>query len=182
MQNEKGFTLVEVVVVTVIIAALALLVVPSFKNSAMTNQMEKAKVGLVELTTAVKLYNEVNSSNRINNVTFTDVVYSSLTLSANDENNEQGYQYLQNSGRWAPRGTSGEYSLKDAASEGGVLKCKYIIGDNAATPNTTIISQTKCEFKKVDEEGTECYKFYIHKNNPAVVKKELLQGSVCEQL
>ncbi len=73
MANKKGFTLVEVIAVTLIIAALALLVVPSFKNSALTNKMEKAKVGLIELTNSVKLYNEVHDtplSGVLNNAMF----------------------------------------------------------------------------------------------------------------
>ena len=172
MQNKRGFTLIEVVVVTVIIAVLALVVLPSFKNSTLTNQMEKAKVGLVEFTTAVRLYNEVNSETPIDGV-FNEVMHHSLT----DNDDPQGYVYLQNSQRWMYRTGTEEYSLKDATSEGGVLKCRYIIEwfDD-------IISRALCEFNKIDEEGTLCYSFYIQKNNPAVVKKELLEESACAVL
>ena len=81
MSNKKGFTLIEVIVVTLIIAALALLVAPSFKNSTITNDMEKAKMGLVEFTNAVKLYNEVHPSVPISG-TFTSIMYSQLAPDA----------------------------------------------------------------------------------------------------
>ena len=158
MFGKKGFTLIEVVVVTIIIAALALLVMPSFKNSSLTNQMEKAKIGLVELTTAAKLYNEVNSSNPVSG-TFNGDMFSSFTAVSDN----QGYVYLQNSARWGVR-SSDEYSLRDGS---GILKCRYIIEDSSSR----WLAQTKCKFDKVDQTGTECYLFYIEKDNPAVVKK-----------
>lgn len=157
--NKRGFTLIEVIVVTLIIAALALLVVPSFKNSALTNQMEKAKVGLVELTTAVKLYREVNTG-ALSGV-FDDNMFSKLTTE-----DEQGYIYLRNQNRWAHRpGSATDYSLIDA---NGVLNCKYTIND--ATSN--VLSSVLCEFDKIDQAGTECYNFFINRDNPAVIKKQ----------
>ena len=161
MANKNGFTLVEVIAVTLIIAALALLVVPSFKNSALTNQMEKAKVGLVELTTAVKLYNEVHSTplSGVLNATMFE------TLSTIDEN--QGYRYLQHPVRWGVRpGSTNQYSLRDSD---GVLNCRYTVGD---TQDPNILTQTKCSFRRIDEAGSECYMFYMQRNNPAVRKKK----------
>ncbi len=156
MINKKGFTLIEVVVVVLVIATLALLVVPSFKNSTLTNKMEKSKVGLVEVTTAVKLYNEVNS-NDILTGSFDREMYEKLIDSS------QGYAYLQSPGRWG-EGDSDFYALKDTD---GVMNCRYTIN-----PDATKLSQVICQFDKVDESGTECYKFYIEKTNPAVIKKE----------
>ena len=156
MINRKGFTLIEVVVVILVIATLALLVVPSFKNSALTNKMEKAKVGLVELTTAVKLYNEVNPNSTLTGA-FDREMFEKLI------NSDQGYAYLQSSGRWG-EGNSNLYALRDTD---GVMNCRYTIN-----PDTTKLSQVICQFNKVDESGTECYKFYIEKANPAVIKKE----------
>ena len=157
MKNQKGFTLIEVLVVTLIIAALALLVVPSFKNSALTNQMEKAKIGLVELTTAVKLYNEVNTERLSGN--FDTVMFGKLT----NPEDPQGYIYLRGGNRWAV--SNGNMALKDA---GSVLNCVYTIAEASSDE----LSSTQCTFNKVDEEGTECYKFYILRNNPAVIKKQ----------
>ena len=159
---KKGFTLIEVVIVTLIIAALALLVAPSFKNSTITNQMEKAKIGLVELVTAVKLYNEVNSIHLSGN--FNQAMFDALSI----EDGNQGYTYLQNAtGRWGQR-TAGEYSLIDGTATNGILNCRYSIGD---TSNSSILAYTKCKFDRIDEEGSECYKFYIENANPAVIKK-----------
>ncbi len=168
MAGKKGFTLIEVVVVTLIIAALALLVAPSFKNSVMTNQMEMAKIGLVELTTAVKLYNEIHDSNPMSGI-FNKDNFDLLT----QEDTEQGYVYLQNSNRWGLRtGSATEYSLRTAE---GVLNCRYTIGDNQ---DTSILSHTTCKFTGPDEDVEECYKFFIQKTNPAIVKKVRLDS--CE--
>lgn len=180
MLNKKGFTLVEVIVVTIVIAALAMLVVPSFKNSALTNQMEKAKIGLIELTTAVKLYNEVNPNAKIpdtlNDNIFNDDMFDKLT--AYDE--EQDYTYLQNSARWGHRpNSSTEYSLVDATSDAGVLNCRYSIYQS----NNPVMSDAICQFNKIDQDGTECYHFYINKNNPAVVQKQFqADGGLCSVL
>lgn len=171
MFSKKGFTLIEVIIVTLIIAALALLVAPSFKNSALTNQMEKAKIGLIELTTAVKLYNEVNPSNQLSGV-FNDTMFTALT----HEDTDQGYVYLQNSNRWNIR-SSNEYSLYTG---GVVLNCRYTIGN----ANDSIVSEAKCKFQKVDSDNEyECYKFYIQRVNPAVIKKQRFDGdNTCDDL
>ena len=172
--SKKGFTLIEVVVVTLIIAALALLVVPSFKNSALTNRIEKAKVGLIELTTAVKLYNEDNIVPMTG--VFENTRFSSLTA-----NGQSGYAYLLNGNRWGHRpGSNTEYSLYETGTESEVLNCKYVIGDST---DATIMASVKCKFNKVDQDGTVCYRFYIEKNNPAVIKKETYEedGS-CDDL
>ena len=173
MQNKKGFTLMEVLVVTIIIAALALLVIPSFKNSALTNQMEKAKIGLVELTTAVKLYNEVNTE-QLSGVLRggSGQMFDKLT----NEEDPQGYIYLRNKQRWdeKPNSSNREMSLKDG---NGVLNCRYFIGGQASS----LLSSVTCEFNKLDSDNneTECYRFYINKANPDVLKKESIN---CENI
>ena len=158
MQNKKGFTLIEVIVVTLIIAALALLVVPSFKNSALTNQMEKAKIGLVELTTAVKLYNEVNATPLVG--VFNTEMLDVLT----NQSDPQGYKYLANRNRWGVLSGS-KVSLVDG---GSILNCEYYIGSSTDAS----LSYTDCAFDKIDEEGQECYRFSINRADPAVVKKQ----------
>ena len=168
MLNKKGFTLIEVVVVTLIIAALALLFGPSFKNSALTNQMEKAKIGLVELTTAVKLYNEVHTTPLTGDLD--ETMFNTLT-----QDTTQGYVYLQDAGRWEQRSGATEYSLRDG---GSVLNCRYTVGNTA---NAAILASVKCQFNKVDQEGTECYLFFIEKTNPAVIKKESTEVN-CDDL
>ncbi len=168
MINKKGFTLIEVVVVTLIIAVLALLVAPSFKNSAMTNQMEKAKIGLVELTTAVKLYNEVHEADPISGV-FNVENYQKLT----QEDTEQGYVYLQNAaGRWGFRpGSSTDYSLWGGDA---VLDCQYVIGG----VGDSVLASTTCRFYNQEDDVEECYTFSINRTNPAVIEKARLDN--CE--
>lgn len=162
MKNKKGFTLIEVVVVTLIIAALALLVAPSFKNSTVTNDIEKAKMGLVEYTNAVKLYNEVHP-NVIMTGTFNSSQYAALTT--NDDND---LVYLQNAGtRWTP-GTGTYYTFLG-------LDCtyRYVGGD--------VVSMAKCKFPKYNEEdGKDCYWFTINKNQPLVIKREIKEEETCE--
>lgn len=158
MLNKKGFTMIEIIVVTLIIATLALLVAPSFKNSTMTADIEKAKIGLVELNTAVKLYYEVNPSGNISGI-FNNNTYQKLTKTVN--NDAQGYTYLHNAARWEQR-SNGSYSLKG-------INCKYNIGAIGADETTSV----ECIFKD-DNKNNECYKFSINKNNPAVVKRQIL--------
>lgn len=168
MINKKGFTLIEVVVVTLIIAVLAMLVAPSFKNSALTNQMEKAKIGLVELTTAVKLYNEVHEEDPISGV-FNIENFQKLT----EEDTEQGYVYLQNaSARWGFRpGSTTDYSLWGGDA---VLDCQYVIGEVGAS----VLASTTCRFINPEDESAECYTFSINRTNPAVISKVRLDN--CE--
>ena len=87
MLNKKGFTMIELIVVTLIIATLALLVAPSFRNSQMTADIEKAKIGLVELNTAVKLYYEVNENGDLQGL-FSNTTYNKLT--SHDEQEDRG--------------------------------------------------------------------------------------------
>lgn len=164
MLNRKGFTLIEVVVVTLIIAALAVLVAPSFKNSAVTNDMEKAKIGLVELTNAVKLFYEVNPISRIEGK-LEQANFDSLT-----DASAQGYAYLNNANRWSLRSGSGtDYSLRG-------INCVYTIGTRTASE----VTSASCKFKKDVDDAGECYRFYILRSNPAVIKKERLNS--CESI
>lgn len=162
MLNKRGFTLIEVVVVTLIIAALAVLVAPSFKNSAVTNDMEKAKIGLVEFTNAVKLYNEVHTL-KMSGV-FNQTMYNDLTT-----DDGQGFTYLQYPARWIP-GTNNRYTLAG-------VSCRYEF-----YVNNSVLSLAKCIFPKTSgEEGTECYIFKILKENPAVIKKEVSESG-CDEI
>lgn len=165
--SKKGFTLIEVIVVTLIIATLALLVAPSFKNSTMTTSMEVAKSGLVELSNAVKLYYEVNpSATNLAGI----LEETNLDLLRNKDT-QQGYTYLKNGSRWKLRHSSAtEYSLNG-------MRCQYTIGTKSANE----IVSVKCLFKD-DSDQEECDKFFIEKTNPAVIKKTGLEGESCENI
>ena len=163
MRNKKGFTLIEVVVVTLIIAALALLVAPSFKNSTVTNDMEKAKMGLTEYTNAMKLYNEVNPNNPLTGYLKS---HQFGHLIADNENNLTYLQHYE--GRWMPAAGSTYYTFLN-------LECvfRYDGGTNG------IISRAMCYFPKYNnEEEKDCYWFTIYKNNPLVIKREI--GETCD--
>ncbi len=70
--------------------------------------------------------------------------------------------------RWGHRPNAlVEYSLRDAD---GTLNCRYIVRSNA------ILTETTCRFPRVDEEGFECYRFYVERTNPALIKKERLNS------
>ena len=108
----------------------------------------------------VKLYNEAHSTPISG--TLDQANFDKLTVTAQTE---QGHSYLQNSNRWLL--TSGSvYSLKDGNS---VLNCDYNI---PAVGESANLSEVECRFNKVDSDELECYRFYIQRNNPAVVKKE----------
>ena len=172
MQSKKGFTLIEVIVVTLIIAALALLVAPSFKNSTVTNDMEKAKMGLIEYTNAVKLYNEVNPNDTIGGVFWRNHF---LKLTSNDGDNN--LVYLQNAqGRWVP-GSGTLYTFLG-------LDCVFGFGPSFGhtyAHEDNILSMAMCYFPKYnDEEGKDCYWFMIKKDDPLVIKKSFReQGGDC---
>lgn len=163
MRNHKGFTLIEVVVVTLVIAALALLVAPSFRNSTVTNDIERAKMGLTEYTNAVKLYLEAHP---LGNVTgWLDLQkFTRLTDTTVD-----GYAIWPNTaGRWGPGPVSANfYTLVG-------LDCKFGYGVGGAN----VLSKVMCNFDKYNGEGKECYWFVIEKANPVLIKKYV--GGSCD--
>jgi len=166
MKNSKGFTLIEVVVVTLVIAALALLVAPSFKNSAITNNIEKAKMGLTEYTNAIKLYVE-NYPGKAHYMTgvLNEAKFQYLT----EDISQSGYIVWPNTaGRWGRGPVVGDnYTLYG-------LDCKfgYKVGER------TVLTEAACNFKSYDNEEPECYKFKIYRENPGVIKKSV--GGSCD--
>jgi general secretion pathway protein G len=55
-RNEKGFTLIELMVVVIILGILASLIVPRFMGRTDEAKIVKAKVDISALETAIKLY------------------------------------------------------------------------------------------------------------------------------
>ncbi|MDR0952615.1 MAG: prepilin-type N-terminal cleavage/methylation domain-containing protein [Elusimicrobiota bacterium] len=55
---RKGFTLIEILIIVVIIAIVSLFAYPSYKQSREVNKNDEARAKLLELATAVRLYNE----------------------------------------------------------------------------------------------------------------------------
>ena len=62
MDNSKGFTLIELMVVVVILGILASLIVPRFMGRTDEARQVKAKVDIVALESALKLYRLDNGS------------------------------------------------------------------------------------------------------------------------
>jgi len=165
--NKRGFTMIEVIVVTLIIATLALIVAPSFKNSTLTSNIEKAKVGLVELGVAARLYYEMHPGSTQIQGLLRESQFSALTPT--EANDEQGYTYLRNKSRWSMRVNGTDYTLAG-------LNCKYSIGEDKAQ---TLVS-AECLFRD-DDEQEDCYLFTIERNNPALVKRSIGVAS-CENM
>ncbi len=58
MLNRKGFTLIEVLVVVVLIAIVSMIAFPSFKKSREITKNEGARLKLLEVANAARMYNE----------------------------------------------------------------------------------------------------------------------------
>ena len=58
MLNRKGFTLIEVLVVVVLIAIVSMIAFPSFKKSLEVSRNEGARIKLLEVSNAARMYNE----------------------------------------------------------------------------------------------------------------------------
>lgn len=58
MYGKKGFTLIEVLVVVVLIAIVSMLAFPSFKKSREVAKNEAARGKLLEVANAARMYNE----------------------------------------------------------------------------------------------------------------------------
>ena len=63
--NKKGFTLMEILVVVLIVVVLVSLYSLTYKKSIGTRNNERARAMFVELANAAKLYNEMNPNHRI---------------------------------------------------------------------------------------------------------------------
>ena len=63
--NKKGFTLMEILVVVLIVVILVSMYSLTYKRSIGTRNNERARAMLVELANAAKLYNEMNPNRKI---------------------------------------------------------------------------------------------------------------------
>lgn len=152
--RRKGFTLIEVLVVVLIIAVLAVMAVPSFRNAGITNKMEKARIGLIEFTSAVRLYNDANKNDSTDvslNGVFNEDMFNLLTATSDGEK-----PYLEQSTRWLS--VSGNMSLKEGSAT-TALNCTY------KTANTgNILSCVYCDFGTAD---TKKVKYYVNRTDPS---------------
>lgn len=58
MFNKKGFTLIEVLVVVVLIAIVSMIAFPSFKKSREITKTKALSLKLLEVANAARMYNE----------------------------------------------------------------------------------------------------------------------------
>lgn len=63
--NKKGFTLMEILVVVLIVIILVSMFSLTYRRTAVIKTNEKARAMLVELANAAKLYNEINPNTKI---------------------------------------------------------------------------------------------------------------------
>jgi prepilin-type N-terminal cleavage/methylation domain-containing protein len=107
MPKKKGFTLIEVLVVVVVVAILSLLAFASYKRSRLTAQNEMARVKLVEVAAAARMYNEDARDDarvagglgqaRLNNFQHAELLFSRTP-------DDTGYPYLKTT-EWNETGT-----------------------------------------------------------------------------
>lgn len=69
MKDEKGFTLIELMVVVVIIGILAAIAVPAFSDASDKAKKSKAKADLRTLESGLALYYAQNNSYPVGNIT-----------------------------------------------------------------------------------------------------------------
>jgi prepilin-type N-terminal cleavage/methylation domain-containing protein len=104
MPKKKGFTLIEVLVVVVVVAILSLLAFASYKRSRLTAQNEMARVKLVEVAAAARMYNEDARGKdrvagglgqaRLNNFKNAELLFSRTPDEEADSNTVQPYLKL----------------------------------------------------------------------------------------
>jgi len=125
--GKKGFTLIEVLVVVVFIAIVSMIAFPSYKKAKAITANDAARVKLLELATAVMMYNEAD--NMDNSGKFHKVagdfdgnrpsvdddypyIYDSLMNLFDDiTNNQNNTPYLANKDSWyAADGVSRDFN------------------------------------------------------------------------
>ncbi len=125
--SKRGFTLIEVLVVVVFIAIVSMVAFPSYKKAKAISANDAARVKLLELATAVMMYNEsdnMDSDGKFHKVAGdfdgnrpvapTDSMYTYESLmdlfddTTNDTNNTP---YLANKDSWYPaNGVFGDFN------------------------------------------------------------------------
>lgn len=122
--SKKGFTLIEVLVVVVFIAIVSMIAFPSYKRAKAISANDAARVKLLELATAVMMYNE--NDNMDNDGKFHKVagnfsgdtptapegyVYDPLTKLFDNQDEEDNTPYLANKNSWySSEGSFGDFN------------------------------------------------------------------------
>lgn len=112
LQNKKGFTLIELVVVMVLIGSLALVIVPKYVNNVAKGKVASTKANLDSLRSAISLYSSNNSGN-YPNASLTDLVPTYLRAIPKEtiSNVNTVVNTANNAGGWVYTTATGEVSI-----------------------------------------------------------------------
>ena len=92
MQAKRGFTLVEILIVVVILGILAAIVIPQFTNASQDAQVSAVKSQLQTVRSQIELFRVKNGSGELTGAADSDALFTLLTTPDDDNG---GFQYLQ---------------------------------------------------------------------------------------
>lgn len=110
MFNKKGFTLIEVLVVVVLIAIVSMIAFPSFKKSREITKNEGARLKLLEVSNAARMYNEdapIKVAGRFGQAQAGGFVDPQVLFY---DTNALKVAYLKNKDAWSGSGTNLNYN------------------------------------------------------------------------
>lgn len=92
-RRQRGFTLIEILIVVVILGILAAIVIPQFTNASQDAQVSAIKSQLQTVRSQIELYRVKNGSeNLVASDGDSDALFALLTT---PDANNAGFQYLQ---------------------------------------------------------------------------------------
>lgn len=91
-RRQRGFTLIEILIVVVILGILAAIVIPQFTNASQDAQVSAVKSQLQTVRSQIELYRVKNGSGDLTGAADGDALFTLLTTPDDDNG---GFQYLQ---------------------------------------------------------------------------------------
>ena len=114
MNNSKGFSLIEVLMVVVILAILTAIALPSYQNYVTKSKIKEAQSNLIALSLSVEQIYQRNLTYPIETLSTTDTVKNQFSTWSPTSNNFK-YQYTSSNGS--------EYSIKAIGEDTPLLTC-----------------------------------------------------------
>ena len=124
-RRQRGFTLIEILIVVVILGILAAIVIPQFTNASQDAQVSAVKSQLQTVRSQIELYRVKNGSGDLVGAADSDALFTLLTT---PDDNNGGFQYLQS----APVLPS---AFWDWDWDGTTLRVTYDVDNGPALPN-----------------------------------------------